>query len=376
MEGSVDYDVIVVGAGPAGCAAAYDLAAAGRQVALVDRFQFPRTKACAGGLTVKSLTALRFSVAPVVRAVCRTLVVGLRREKARKLAGTDPICAMTVRADLDAFVLNETRRRGATFAQIGRIEAVRVEADRVQLITETGTLAARFLIGADGAHSTVARLTEEFPASSSGFALECHVDRNVSADMQLDFGVVPSGYGWVFPKGDHLNVGVYTNSPRKGIVTLERLREYTLARTGASVVRNVIGQAIGLGGTAYRPHSKRVFLVGDAAGLVDPLFGEGIYYAIVSGQAAAAAIIGCNDDAARALDLFQKGLCMIQRDLEVCRDAAEMFYEDLDRCYPLVTSAIPAYTVMKGLAAGRTVGSIWKEFFTVPFTRVPALALR
>ena len=276
-EVPVDYDVIVVGAGPAGCAAAYDLAAAGQRVLVVDRFQFPRTKACAGALSVKALTALRFSVAPVLRTVCRNIVVSLRMGKARTLIGRDPICAMTVRGDLDAFVLNETRKCGAIFKQIGRIVAVDVAADRVQLVTETGDITARFLVGADGASSAVRRLTADYPALLTGFAVECRVDSGGAKDLQLDFGVVPGGYGWVFPKGDHLNVGIYTQLTHKGVVTLAELRRYAAATTGTSKLTHITGHAVGLGGAAYRPHSERLFLVGDAAGLVDPLFGEGIY---------------------------------------------------------------------------------------------------
>ena len=362
-----DYDVIVVGAGPAGCAAAYDLATAGRRVLIVDRFEFPRTKACAGGLTVKTILALRFSIAPVVRTVCGDLNVGLRGAKPRRITGKAPLCAMTVRAELDEFVLRETRRRGAQFAQIGRIRSITADCSKVTMVTETGTMTARFLIGADGANSTVARLTGEFPEATAGFAMEGHVPATGAFDMEFNFDVVQSGYGWVFPKGDHVNVGIYTSKPGKGIVTLERLREYARAKTGAADLSQVVGHPVGLGGTAYRPRSPRTFLVGDAAGLVDPLFGEGIYYAVVSGQAAAAAVIEGTQ--------YEKQLRHIQRDLRACRNSAERFYGDPDRWYPLLTSAIGRYALTRGVAAGRTTGSILKRPYTVPFSRPPRLPL-
>src|SRR4051794_2789227 len=74
-------DVIIVGAGPAGCAAAYDLAAAGLSVQLLDKKQFPRVKACAGALTMKTIRALRYSVLPVIRHICHDFQVGLRLER-------------------------------------------------------------------------------------------------------------------------------------------------------------------------------------------------------------------------------------------------------------------------------------------------------
>lgn len=358
-----DYDVLIVGAGPAGCAAAYDLATAGRRVLIVDRFAFPRMKACAGGLTIKTILALRFSIAPVVRTICSDLKVGLRDATPRKIRGKSPLCAMTVRAELDEFVLRETRRRGAEFAQIGRIRSITTDRNRVELVTETGSITARFLIGADGANSTVARVTGEFPEATASFAMEGHIPIAGNRDLELNFDVVPFGYGWVFPKGDHLNVGIYTSRPGKGIVTLERLREYARLKAGAGDLSHVVGHPIGLGGAAYRPRSPRIFLVGDAAGMVDSLFGEGIYYAVVSGQAAAAAII----EGTR----YERRLRRIQRDLRACRNSAQLFYGDPDRWYSLLTSAIGRYALTRGVAAGRTTGSILKRPYTVPFSRPP-----
>ena len=88
-----DCDVIIVGAGPAGCAAAYDLRQSGRSVLLLDRHEFPRTKACGGGLTVKTLRALRYSIRPVLHRVCQRMRVSFRFERERVLSARAPICA-------------------------------------------------------------------------------------------------------------------------------------------------------------------------------------------------------------------------------------------------------------------------------------------
>ncbi len=93
----------------------------------------------------------------------------------------------------------------------------------------------------------------------------------------------------MFPKGDHVNVGLYT-SHETDAPTPADLRAYTHDRLGPDDLSNLAGQRVGLGGWSYRPRSERVFLVGDAAGLAEPILGEGIYYAIKSGQAAAEAI--------------------------------------------------------------------------------------
>ena len=115
-------------------------------------------------------------------------------------------------------------------------------------------------------------------------------------DLTFDFGSVRNGYAWIFPKGDHLNVGVYSQSSAAGL-TRSRLLSYVKDRVGTDRVDHVTGQYLGIGAGVcdsdwIQPDLRdRVLLVGDAGGFVDPLTGEGIYGALLSGQAAASAIL-------------------------------------------------------------------------------------
>ena len=101
VTGKAVWDAMVVGAGPAGCAAAYDLASAGQSVLLVDKKDFPRHKACAGGLTIKAVQALRYSIEPVVRQVVNRVRLASSTDPDVLLKSREPICVMTVRAELD-----------------------------------------------------------------------------------------------------------------------------------------------------------------------------------------------------------------------------------------------------------------------------------
>ena len=152
-----------------------------------------------------------------------------------------------------------------------------------------------------------------------GFALEATVPYtalpttlpagDAPHDLIFDFAPLPGGYGWLFPKGDHINIGVGVFAPTPAttlgapcldsetwvstdlkVVTRKLLTQYSLHKLGIAELPHITGQHLGMGGHAYTPRG-RVLLVGDAAGLVDPLTGEGIHSAIVSGQAAAAAIL-------------------------------------------------------------------------------------
>ena len=352
-----DYDIVIAGAGPAGSAAAYDLANAGKRVLLLDRRTFPRPKACACGLTRKTLKALRYSVDPVIERICNEIVLQRLGNKSRnefassqrtiaptrsaevRIRSRNPICAMAVRERFDDFCLQQTLAAGAQLRKIETIAALREFPTHIELdiVTASGpeTLRAPVLIGADGSNGQTRRLEhllrgrgEALSPSAQewythGFALEALIPYtalpaqlpagDAPHDLVFDFSPIPGGYGWLFPKGDHINIGVGAFAPNETRgdpssttapssskvgstdaslkqVTRTLLAAFTHQKLGVALPKEVTGQHLGMGGHLYIPRGC-VLLTGDAAGLVDPLTGEGIHSAIISGQAAAAAIL-------------------------------------------------------------------------------------
>lgn len=364
-------DAVVVGAGPAGCAAAFDLARANLDVLLLDRRSFPRVKPCAGALTVKAVGALRFSIEPVVRSVVTDLVSGRELTQSTRFSSPRPISVMTVREELDAFVLGRTLRAGARFAKIGRITEVLETRESVTVATADGSrFKARFLIGADGANSTVRRLSG-IPPTELGFAIEgqvAHVAGTVADNhtVRLDFGILPRGFGWVFPKGDHLNVGLYTYDARFSLFA-QQLRWYAQTSLGRAGISHIVGCPIGMGGWAGKPRRGRVFLVGDAAGLCEPVLGEGIYYAIRSGQIAAASILAEMTDGIAAWSLFRSRMRSLQDDLRIETGLAKAFYRDLGLSYLALTSPLVEYSLMKGYSLGIPLAKIPVSIPILPF---------
>lgn len=147
------WDVVVVGAAQAGCAAAWDLAAAGRRVLVLSR-PAGQGKPCAGGVTAKTLNRYRFSIAPVVREVVSTLWVGRFPANSQVLHAPSPFCVMTERAELDAFCRQQARHQGASFVETRGIASLRQDGRSVMLTTREGErFHAEALIAADGAHS-------------------------------------------------------------------------------------------------------------------------------------------------------------------------------------------------------------------------------
>lgn len=361
--------VVIVGAGPAGCAAAYDLVQAGHEALLLDWKSFPRLKPCAGALTIKAVNRLRYSVEPVVRYVARDLSVSLNGYRRRLFKGPAPICAMTVREEFDDFCLRQTMLAGAGFENIAEIELVAERDDGVSLTTSDGKVFdADFLIGADGANSQVRRLTKSFPGHQRAVALEGRVryeDCQSAAVMQFDFGRVKGGYGWLFPKHDHINVGLYSQAAGVRFNKAD-LVAYCRDMLGSEKVTDMVGYPIGIGGEGYRPVGNRILLVGDAAGFTDPLLGEGIHNAIKSGQAAAGALDHIISAGGSLPQAYREKLKEVQLDLRSCRSSANWFYGLLIIGYGVLVSPPARTALMRGFAAGMTFREILGSFLSAP----------
>lgn len=355
------WETLIVGAGPAGCAAAWDLASAGHAVLLLDRAEFPRHKACAGGLTRKSLRALRYSVAPVVRETISAIVIKSRPGEAAKLESRTAICALTVRDELDAFCLQQTLSAGAQFSKVGPILAIEEKDNEVLLRTADRTFRGRFLIGADGVHSRVRQLThgEAPPWFRRGFALEARVfpSAAVASDLIFDLAPVQHGYAWVFPKGDHLNVGLYADSTGE---KLDRslLDRYITGRIGGARAEPATGQFLGFGAGCAPVVPVRTFLVGDAGGFADPLTGEGIYGAIASGQAAAAAIHADLKSTQPAWRSFAALTAPLRQDLLLSASGARWFYGNPVPGFRALTSPLFRGAVVNAYADGTKIAAL------------------
>jgi geranylgeranyl reductase family protein len=354
------FDAIVVGAGPAGSTAAVRLARGGARVLLLDRARFPRDKPCGGGLTYRAVRQLPVSVDPVVEDVVERFELGFRYGSRFERGGQGPLVLMTQRRRLDAHLAEQAARAGAVFRDGVRGTALELAEESVTVRFEGGDAAnAPVVIGADGVNGIAARAVGLAP-ESFGVALEGNVayahtrEERWRGKAVVDLGVVPGGYAWVFPKGDHVNVGVGgwdSQGPR-----LRKHLERACAEYGLSSDRldSLRGYRLPMRRAGARAQRGRVLLVGDAAGLVDPLSGDGMYEAFVSARLAAEAALELFDGRAATLDEYGPRL-----DAELARALAASWKAKLalDR-FPRVVFGVARIPIVWGFTAAFLRGDL------------------
>jgi geranylgeranyl reductase family protein len=291
------FDAVIVGAGPAGSYLAYLLAKAGSSVAIIDKADFPRDKVCGGGVSRKALDLLDFDITPVVHKTITGAYLAYRNEALtiKDMAG---VAGCTVlRSEFDHLLLQKAQAQGARFFPATAFVDAAQDASAVTLQTSNGPLRGRFLFAADGVGSAVRgklfgkRLVRYVPALEA--LVQVDAERmSVFAERALfDLGGMTRGYGWIFPKRDHLNVGVY--SPFGGTELRQQLDRF-IARYALLANPQAIsyhGYAIPVHNQRGQFENRRIRLIGDAAGLAEAVFGEGIYFALRSATLAAQALL-------------------------------------------------------------------------------------
>jgi geranylgeranyl reductase family protein len=317
-----EFDAIVIGAGPAGSVCAYHLARAGASVLLLDRARFPRDKPCGGGLTGRALRQLPFSVDPVVEDVVDRFEFRLRYGRRVIKRSSGELVRMTQRRRLDAYLAERAQAAGAEFRDAARVTGVEQDG-AVTVTVGRERLRAAAVVGADGVNGVTSRSLDLRGRYVFGVALEGNVpypavpEERYRGRAVLELGIVSGGYGWVFAKGDHVNVGVggwEVEGPR-----LRTLLDGLCVEHGIKpeLVESLRGFRLPLRGPGDPAADGRALLVGDAAGLVDPISGDGMYEAFVSAGLASRSVTELLGGAEHAFEAYAARL-----DGALARDAA------------------------------------------------------
>ncbi|MFZ5569371.1 MAG: geranylgeranyl reductase family protein [Thermodesulfobacteriota bacterium] len=289
MTIAVCYDAVIVGAGPAGSLTAYHLARNGLRVVILEKKKLPRYKPCGGGLTARALSSLPFGIETVIEDYTRQPNLLYRNRLVFRQDLDRPAIAMVMRDRFDAYLAAKAVEAGAEVRDATAFRAVSGGAGKLSVRTDRGDWKTRIIVGADGVHSRVGRQLGLCPEYRTMTAVEgeCYYGKadlpvRYRGAVHFDFGVLPKGYGWVFPKQNHLSIGVVTLGRHRQSLFQDFHAYLELKGLSAGVrVHPLRGHLIPFaprGGNLYA--DRRGLLVGDAAGFTDPLTGEGIYYAV------------------------------------------------------------------------------------------------
>lgn len=296
------FDIAVVGGGPAGAWTAFHLATRGARVAVLDA-SHPREKPCGGGLSARALDLLR-PLGPSRPLPGVTIATGNFSDGRADIdielppaAANTPALVVVSRRELDGTLLDAARDAGAELIA-ERATSLETHDHGWTIRTSKGKVTCDRLVGADGANSLVRRsVTKSFPRHALSIASGYYVDGLSRSRIDIVFTQSPAGYLWAFPRPDHLAVGVGAQADDTTSAQLFEMAAAWIAREPGADRHTLTRYSWPIPSLSEadlnqeRSAGDRWLLVGDAAGLVDPITREGIYYALASAQLAADSLV-------------------------------------------------------------------------------------
>ena len=328
---TMKYDVVIVGAGPSGSTVAKCLAEKGVKALLIDKKKFPRDKPCGGGLSTRVLKRFPYVIDLIDSMSYGSITYSSSLKYKLKIQRDKPLIATILRENFDNGLVKIAVAKGVDFLDEKTVTDIKILKDKAIILLEDGEkIESQVVIGADGIRSVIAEklnlfkktddicvsLVQEQPMSGEQLDKYFSDKRMVHIFIKMQ-GV--AGYGWVFPKKNHVNIGigefesaVDKSKPKTNLKEIyekhiDALKEHNILPRDFKI-ENLKGSALPVF-PLEKTFADRALLCGDAAGFINSITGEGIYYAMASGEIAAnvtAEALEACDTSERFLSRYQK----------------------------------------------------------------------
>ena len=327
------YDVIVIGGGVAGCITAYCLGVEGVKVLILEKEALPRYKTCGGGVVSRAVKLIPFEIdLAIERKIHSADIFDHDNNLHFHIERYKPIINMTMRENLDYYLLAKAVGNDAKFKDKILVTDLINKDNGVEIITDKDKYFAKYVICADGATGISTKVLglrnnyRKVPAVEYEVYVPEELFNKFSTSARFDFGLLPHGYGWVFPKKEHLSIGLGNMYDDKANLN-DYLKAY-LKELGITESTKVEKHGYFI---PIQPKKKkftfgRIFLTGDAAGLADPLTAEGISYAIETGIYAADSILEGKMDLNKVTDHYNKKIKNLIGELRNSRFLSNFVY--------------------------------------------------
>lgn len=310
------FDVAIIGSGPSGASAAFELSKSGLSTVIIEKEILPRYKTCGGGFVFRGRKNMPFDVSTVVDKEFYEVDTYFANTPFKFTTSREqPIVSMIMRDAFDNLIVEKAKENGVSLLQNHKV--LDISFGEKQIIhTSECDIEAKFIIAGDGALSPVAKMAGWKETRTVIPALEYEVEvsasdfERLSQNVRFDVDVIPFGYGWCFPKKNHLSIGVGVFVKNKQKIDLKKYYADYLKILGidAIISEEAHGFVIPVSPRTDSFVQKNVFLIGDSAGFADPITAEGISNAILSGVLAAQSIVESKLDSVQASELYHQKL--------------------------------------------------------------------
>jgi len=373
------YDVVIVGAGPSGSTAAKNLAENGKKVLIIDKQKFPRDKPCGGAIPTRVMKQF-----PYVEEFIDSISYGSYTHSSSlkytlKFVREKPFLATVIRKDFDDGLVKLAVNAGATFLNSKAVKDVTTQKDKVALLLDDNKkIEAEIVLGCDGMRSIVAEKTnlckkmddicisvvQEQPMSTQQLQ-KYFTDKKIVHLFIKTQGI--AGYGWIFPKKKHINIGmgqfesaVDSSKPRPNLK--ESYKKYIKLLKEKKMLPKDFPIENVKGGTLpvfplKKTYSDRVLICGDAAGFINSITGEGIYYAMASGEMAANVALESLDSDDMSSEFLSKYQDLwydkFGKDLKLLGRFNKMWGTDSEKIVRLLSKDLKFAKLIIGITGGR-----------------------